>query len=67
MGWAGLVARMGEMRNLYKILVDEHQGEVHLEYLGINGIILEWILEKWSGKVWTGLIWFMIGCRGGLL
>jgi hypothetical protein len=38
---------MGEMRNVYKILVEKSEGKKdHLEDLGVDGKILEWILDK---------------------
>jgi hypothetical protein len=44
MGWAGHVARMGEMRNTYKILVGTPEKKRPLEDLLVSGkIILEWI------------------------
>jgi hypothetical protein len=47
MRWAGHVARMGEMRNAYDILVGKFEGKRLLEGLGADGeIILEWILWK---------------------
>jgi hypothetical protein len=39
------VARMGEMRNVYKIWSEILKGRDHLEYLVADGrIILDWIL-----------------------
>jgi hypothetical protein len=44
MRWAGLAARMGDMRNAYKILVGNLRGRDHSEELGVaERIILEWI------------------------
>jgi hypothetical protein len=44
---AGHVARMGEMRNAYKILIGKPEGKNHSEELGVDGkIILEWFLRK---------------------
>jgi hypothetical protein len=44
MRWAGRVARIGEMRSEYNILVENLS---HSEDLGVDGkIILEWILRK---------------------
>jgi hypothetical protein len=41
------VARMGEVRNGYKLSVGNHRRRHHTEDLGVGGkIILEWILEK---------------------
>jgi hypothetical protein len=43
--WVGHVGRMGELRNVYNILVGKHEGKDHLEDLGVVGkIIIEWIL-----------------------
>jgi hypothetical protein len=47
MRWVGHVAHMGEMRNAYKIWLENLKGRDHLEDLGVDGrIILEWILGK---------------------
>jgi hypothetical protein len=40
MGWAGHAARVGEMRNVYKIFVGRHEGKNHPEDLGIDGRII---------------------------
>ena len=29
----------------------------HLEDLGVDRIILKWILKKWNGEAWPGLLW----------
>jgi hypothetical protein len=43
----GNVARIGEMKNVHKILVGRPKGRGPLKELGENGkIILEWILEN---------------------
>jgi hypothetical protein len=52
MRWAGHVARMGEGRGTYRILVGRPEGR---------------IFKKWDGGEWTGLIWVRIGTGGGLL
>jgi hypothetical protein len=52
MRWAGHIARMGAMRNAYRILVGKHKGKSHSEDLRVDGrIILEWILGKFGSKV----------------
>jgi len=45
--WIEYVVCVGEMRNLYKILVGKPEGKRALRDLDIDGrIILEWISEK---------------------
>jgi hypothetical protein len=61
--WAGYVARVGEMRNAYDILVGKPERK---RPRGRWGIILECILEKEDGKMWTGCIWIRIGTIGRL-
>jgi hypothetical protein len=52
MKWAGNAACMGEMRNMYHILVGSLNGRDHFEDLDMDGkIILECILGTLSGKV----------------
>jgi hypothetical protein len=46
MRWAGHVARMGEMRNVYNILSENIRGREHLKDLDVDRIILEWIFGK---------------------
>jgi hypothetical protein len=46
MRWEGHVARMGQLRNAYKVLVGKPERK----------IILEWILGKLGGKQWIGCI-----------
>jgi len=38
----------------------------HLENVGADGTILQWMLNKWVGRAWTGLIWLRIGTRNGI-
>jgi hypothetical protein len=46
MRWAGNMARMGERRGAYMILVERLEENDHLEDLGIDGRIqLKWILS----------------------
>jgi hypothetical protein len=50
--WAGHVARMGEVKNAYKMFNGKLNGRDHKEDLSVDGkIILEWILGKLGRKV----------------
>jgi hypothetical protein len=54
--WADHVARMGEKRNAYRLLVGKPEGKRPLGRPDVDGwIILGWILERWYGLMWTGL------------
>jgi hypothetical protein len=45
--WAGHLARMGEKRNVYRILVEKPEVRDHCEDQDVGGwTILKWILEK---------------------
>jgi hypothetical protein len=58
MRWVGHVARMGEKRNAYKLLVRKPEGKRPLGRPKHRWwIILGWILERWDGVMWTGLVW----------
>jgi hypothetical protein len=47
MRWAGHVARMGERRNAYRILVESRKEGDHWEDQDVAGwTILKWILER---------------------
>jgi hypothetical protein len=47
MSWAGHVARMGEGRGVYRVLVGRPKGKRPLEDLGTGGrITLRWILGR---------------------
>jgi hypothetical protein len=67
MRWAGHVARMGEKRNAYRLLVGkpERKRPLGRPRLG-RWITLVWILERWDGVMWTGLVWLRIGTDGEL-
>jgi hypothetical protein len=53
MRWAGHVARVGERRDVYRVLVGKPEGRRP----GIDGtIILRWIFRKWDwGMDWIDL------------
>jgi hypothetical protein len=59
---------MGEMRNVYTILVGKPKGRYHSEDLDVVGrIILKWILGKEGWRLCTGFMRLRIGTGGGLL
>jgi hypothetical protein len=65
---AGHVARMGEKKNAYRILVGKPESKSHGVDQNVNGWpILKWILERFDGMVSIALIWLRIGTSGGLL
>ena len=49
MRWVGHVARMGERRSAYRVLVEKPDERDDLEDPGVDGmIILKWIFRKWD-------------------
>ena len=54
MRWVGHIARMGEWRGVYRVLVGKSEGKRP------GRIILRWIFRKWDGGVWTILGWLRI-------
>jgi hypothetical protein len=68
MRWAGHVARMGEGRNVYRVLVGKPEGKRPLERprrRWEDGIRMD--LGRLVGGVWSGFTWLRIGTVGGLL
>jgi hypothetical protein len=64
MRWAGHVARTGEKRNAYRLLVGKPEGKRPLEIprrRWVDNIRID------LGEVWTGLVWLRIGTGGELL
>jgi hypothetical protein len=63
------VARMGEERKVYKVLVGKPEGKRHhLEDQGVGGKMgSEWILERLAWGVWIGSDWLRTETGGGLL
>jgi hypothetical protein len=68
MRWVGLVARVGELRNAYSILVGVPEGKRQ-----IGRPRRRWEdnmrtdLREIGGNTWIGFIWKRIGASGGLL
>ena len=68
MRWAGHVARMGEERGVYRVLVGKPEGRNRWGDLGVDGwIILGWICMRWDVGIWNGLGWPRIETGGGRL
>jgi len=68
MRWAGYVARMGEERGIYRVLLGKPKGRNHWRDLGVDGwIILGWISRRWDVGIWTGLGCPRIETGGGRL
>jgi hypothetical protein len=48
--WAGHVARMGERRGVYRVLVGKPEGKRPLGRPGLDGrMILKWTFWNWGG------------------
>jgi len=68
MRWVGHVARMGVMRNAYRVLVRKPEGKRPETSCRLDErIILKFILNKQDLRAWTELIWLAIWARGELL
>jgi hypothetical protein len=68
MRWAGHVARMGEGRGAYRILVGRPEGRRPLgrpRRRWEDNIKMD--LQEVGWGAWTGLIWLRLGTGGGLL
>jgi hypothetical protein len=63
------VARVGERRNLYRVLVGKPEGKDHLKDQGVDGSMgSKWTSGRLVGSgVWSGFTWLRIGTVGGLL
>jgi hypothetical protein len=66
--WTGHVARMGERRGVYRVLVGNLWERDHLGEADVNGkIILRWIFRKRDVGVWIESSWPRIETGGGHL
>jgi hypothetical protein len=65
MRWAVHVARMGENRGVYRVLVGKPEGKRLVGRSNLDGrIILTLIFRKWDVGPWTGLSWLAMGTAG---
>jgi hypothetical protein len=65
MRWAGQVARTGEERGVFRVLVGKSRERDHWGDPGVCGrIILGWTFRKWDVGLWTGLGWLRIETGG---
>jgi hypothetical protein len=66
MRWAGHVARMGERRGVYRVLVGKPEGKRPLGNRGIGGrVTLRWIFRTKNEGGGAGSSWLRIGTCGG--
>ena len=68
MRWVGHVARVGERRGAYRVLVGNP--EVNTPFRRPRHRWednLRWIFRKWDVGIWTGSSWLRIGTGGGHL
>jgi hypothetical protein len=68
MRWVGHVARMGENRNAYSLLVRKPEGKRPLgrpRRRWVDNVRMD--LGEVDGVMWTGLVWFRIETGGELL
>jgi len=68
MRWAGHVARIGERRGVYRVLVAKPEGKRPLGRLGHRWEDnIKVGLQEVGCGVWTGSSWIRIGAGGGHL
>jgi len=68
MRWAGHVARMGEERGVYRVLLGKTEGRRPLGRPRRRWVvILGRIFRRWDVGIWTGLGWPRIQTGGGRL
>jgi len=67
MRWAGHEVRIGERRDVYKVLVGKPGVRDHLRDQCVDGRIIISILRKRDVVKWIGSSWLRIGTGGGHL
>ena len=62
------MARMGDRRATYRVLVGHLGKRDHLEDLDVGWRkILKWMFKKWDGEARTRLFWLRLDRDGGRL
>jgi hypothetical protein len=65
MGWAGHAARMGEKRNVYRLLVGKPEGKrprrrwidnIKMDFLEIGVSVVDWIVLVQDRYKWRALV-----------
>jgi hypothetical protein len=65
MRWAGHVARIGERRGIYRVLVGKPEKRDQLGDPGVDRrIILRRIFRKWDVGIRTRFTWLRVGTGG---
>ena len=64
MRWARHVARMGEEKGLYRVLLGKPEGR---RPLGVDGWIKVGWISRWDVGIWIGLGWPRLETGGGRL
>ena len=68
MRWAGHVARMGEERGVYGVLLGKPEGRRPLGKPRRRRVDnIGWNSRRWDVGIWTGFGWPRIGTGGGCL
>jgi hypothetical protein len=65
--WPGHVVCTGKQEMLAEFCSEDPKGRDHLGDLGIDEIMLKWILDKQGMRLQTRLNWLRIGPSGGFL
>jgi hypothetical protein len=62
------VARTGNKRNAYTVLVEKFEAKRPHGRRGIDGrITLKRIIKKWEWMTWAGFVWLRLERGGGML
>jgi hypothetical protein len=68
MRWAGLVARVGDRKGTYRVLVGKPEGKRQLvkpRHMWEGNTEINLVEVGWRGEAWTGLLWRAGNCECG--